>query len=180
MKKILIVYESKTGQTRKIAECIKEELQKDGCTVDALDTHTDSPVDVESYNGVIVGGPVYASHYPRALKSWVKKNADKLSKVPGAFFSVCLGILERDNPKVQADEKRIVEKLLTSSGWNPRMTKIFPGILAYTKYGWFKKFFMKKIAGKAGGSTDTSKDHEYTDWTEVRQFAHQFSYSLGM
>ena len=27
---------------------------------------------------------------------------------------------------------------------------------------------MRRIAGKAGGGTDTTRDFEYTDWNEVR------------
>jgi menaquinone-dependent protoporphyrinogen oxidase len=29
---------------------------------------------------------------------------------------------------------------------------------------------MKRIAKHAGGSTDTSRDHEYTDWVALEQF----------
>jgi hypothetical protein len=45
------------------------------------------------------------------------------------------------------------------------------GALKYTRYGWLKRRVMRYIAGKAGGSTDTSRDHEYTDWEDLRVFA---------
>jgi menaquinone-dependent protoporphyrinogen oxidase len=34
---------------------------------------------------------------------------------------------------------------------------------------------MKRIVGKAGGSTDTTRDHEYTDWNDLRDFARTFA-----
>jgi len=34
---------------------------------------------------------------------------------------------------------------------------------------------MKHIASKEGGATDTSRDHEYTNWAEVDQFAVEFA-----
>lgn len=34
---------------------------------------------------------------------------------------------------------------------------------------------MKRIAAKAGGATDTSRDYEYTSWVELRAFAERFN-----
>jgi menaquinone-dependent protoporphyrinogen oxidase len=34
----------------------------------------------------------------------------------------------------------------------------------YTKYNFLIRFVMKRIARQAGASTDTSHDHDYTDW----------------
>jgi menaquinone-dependent protoporphyrinogen oxidase len=33
---------------------------------------------------------------------------------------------------------------------------------------------MLRIVRKAGGDTDTSRDYEYTNWTDVRAFADEF------
>jgi menaquinone-dependent protoporphyrinogen oxidase len=33
---------------------------------------------------------------------------------------------------------------------------------------------MKWISKREGGSTDTSRDHEYTDWVSVERFAEEF------
>jgi menaquinone-dependent protoporphyrinogen oxidase len=51
------------------------------------------------------------------------------------------------------------------------MIVCFAGRLAYTKYGFLKRFLMKRIARKEGASTDTSRDHEFTKWSDVEQFA---------
>jgi menaquinone-dependent protoporphyrinogen IX oxidase len=37
-----------------------------------------------------------------------------------------------------------------------------------------KRWIMKRIAQKAGGGTDTSKDYEYTDWQALDKFARDF------
>jgi len=34
---------------------------------------------------------------------------------------------------------------------------------------------MKRIVGKAGGGTDTTRDYEYTDWNDLRAFAGEFA-----
>ena len=37
---------------------------------------------------------------------------------------------------------------------------------------------MRSIAKKEGGSVDTDKDHEYTDWTKVKEQVLSFSNRL--
>jgi menaquinone-dependent protoporphyrinogen oxidase len=48
------------------------------------------------------------------------------------------------------------------------------GAVLYTQYPWLKKWMMKRIVGKAGGGTDTTRDYEYTDWNDLRRFANEF------
>jgi menaquinone-dependent protoporphyrinogen oxidase len=49
------------------------------------------------------------------------------------------------------------------------------GAVPFTRYGWFKKWVMRRISAKAGGGTDTSRDYEYTDWNDVRAFVNGFA-----
>ena len=58
------------------------------------------------------------------------------------------------------------------------MSKTVAGALPYTKYGWLKKWIMRRIVAKAGGDTDTTRDYEYTDWNDVREFARAFAQRL--
>ena len=48
------------------------------------------------------------------------------------------------------------------------------GALEYSKYNPLKRWIMKRIAAKAGGGTDTSRDYDYTDWDDLQQFAEAF------
>ena len=50
----------------------------------------------------------------------------------------------------------------------------FAGGLLYREYGFLKRWMMKKIAREAGKDTDTSKNHEYTDWNAVDRFVGAF------
>jgi menaquinone-dependent protoporphyrinogen oxidase len=45
----------------------------------------------------------------------------------------------------------------------------------YSKYNWFIRFVMKRIARRAGASTDTSRDHEFTDWVALDRFVNEFA-----
>jgi len=58
---------------------------------------------------------------------------------------------------------------------NLREFVIFAGALPYTRYHFFLRWVMKRIATMAGRDTDTSRDYEYTDWDEVARFAEEFA-----
>jgi menaquinone-dependent protoporphyrinogen oxidase len=92
---------------------------------------------------------------------------------PGAFVSVCLGVLQRET-QVQQEVERTVSAFLETCGWHPAMTGVFAGALPYRRYNIVMRWVMKRIVAKAGGDTDTSRDYEYTDWAAVEAFARQF------
>lgn len=173
MAQILIVYESKYGQTEKISRFIAEKIKARGHSVDLLEAHGQEVTGLARYQAIIVGGPVYANGFPRGLRKWVTAHSDVLKTKPTAFFSVCLGILQKDQ-ETRRDEMRIVQGFFRKTDWLPMKWGIFAGALNYSHYGWFTKRIMQTIAKRAGGDTDLTKDYEYTDWKEVSQFADDF------
>ena len=65
----------------------------------------------------------------------------------------------------------MIDRFVKETGWRP--ARVFPvaGALAYTRYNVLVRFVMKRIARKAGAPTDTTRDHELTDWRDVDRFA---------
>lgn len=175
MSKILIVYGTTQGQTGRIAMHLKKEFMRASHVVDLFDSRkVSSSLNLNNYDAILVGASVHAGGYQRVLKKWVKDHRQELNFTPSAFFSVCLGILQKQD-SVQKEEVRIVEKFLAECNWQPAKRIIFAGALPYTEYNPLLRWWMKRIAKKAGGDTDTSKDYEYTNWNDVNQFARDFS-----
>lgn len=178
MARILLVYGTVEGQTARISQVLCTELRQLGNQVDIFSVQRLPPgLDLDSYDAVMAGGAVHASTYPRPLQKWLKRNSSRITAKPGAFFSVCLGILEK-NPALRGKEKRIAQNLFDKTGWHPSLSTVFAGALAYTRYSWMKRWMMKQIAARSGGDTDTTRDHEYTNWDEVKAFARKFSFAL--
>jgi menaquinone-dependent protoporphyrinogen oxidase len=75
---------------------------------------------------------------------------------------------------VDAALHAIVNSFLAATGWQPAVTKFVAGALLYTHYNWFLRRVIRRIARKAGGDTDTSRDYDYTDWNDLRAFADAF------
>jgi menaquinone-dependent protoporphyrinogen oxidase len=168
-----VIYGTTEGQTRKIADAIGDTMREHGATVDVVHARgaTVSPMD---YAGVVVAASVHVGGYQRSVRSWVRRHASDLATRPTAFVSVCLGVLQ-DEPAVKAELKRILDRFFAATGWRPQETSMVAGALPYTKYGWLKRWIMKRIVRKAGGDVDTTRDYEYTDWPALRAFAEAFS-----
>jgi menaquinone-dependent protoporphyrinogen oxidase len=49
------------------------------------------------------------------------------------------------------------------------------GRLAYREYNVLVRFLIKRIAKKEGGPTDTSRDHELTDWDAVDRLGREMA-----
>jgi menaquinone-dependent protoporphyrinogen oxidase len=172
MARILVLYGTTEGQTGKIAKALADTLRAAGDEVDVMEAAR-AP-DPGDYGAVLVAASVHGGRYQKAVRQWVQRHAPRLRVLPTAFVSVSLGVLQQD-PKVQAEVASIVDRFLIATGWTPALSTNVAGALVYTRYGWLKRWIMRRIARAAGGDTDVSRDYEYTDWQQVRTFAQTFS-----
>ncbi len=151
-----------------------------GAAADVLEARAARTVSPGGYDAVILAGSVQSGRYQRPLQRWVKRNAMALSVMPTAFLSVCLGILQND-PAVMMDLGRILVRFEQAVGWVPGNVLMVAGALRWSRYGWLKRFFMKRIVGKTMGTpVDTSRDREFTDWEELRGFIVAFAERHGL
>ena len=95
------------------------------------------------------------------------------------FFSVSLSAASEHDEEVQA-ARQIAEALPAAHGWRPAAVASIAGCLAYTKYGFLKRWIMKRIARKEGAPTDTSRDYELTNWVKVDAVARDLAESVKL
>jgi menaquinone-dependent protoporphyrinogen oxidase len=172
MPRILVVFGTNTGHTARIAQAIGETLRARRFDVDVV--AAGATVRAEDYAGVVVAASVRAGRYQRAVRRWARDNARGMLRQPTAFVSVCLAVRD-PRPTARRELEAVMNRFFDETRWRPMVTKMVAGALLYTKYNWLVRQMMKRIVKKAGGDTDTSRDYEYTDWADVRQFAEQFS-----
>ena len=174
MARFLVLYGTTDGHTARIAQSIGDALRTPGSEVDVIEAgDASSPLWPHDYSGVVVAASVHAGGYQASVRSWVRAHAAILQERPTAFVSVCLGVRQQD-PRVRRDLDGIIDRFIKETGWVPTTTKIVAGALLYTRYNWITRLVMKRIARKAGGDTDTTRDHVYTDWNDLRAFAEGF------
>lgn len=172
MTRILVIYGTTEGHTEMIATAIGNTLTSGGFNVDIIQAGTVDPRPAD-YDGVIVAASVHRGGYQQAVAHWINAHVGELRSRPTAFVSASLGVLQHD-PKVDAELDAIIHRFIDPLDWQPTVIKSVAGALLYTKYNLVMRWIMRRIAAKAGGDTDTSRDHDYTDWNGLRSFAEEF------
>jgi menaquinone-dependent protoporphyrinogen oxidase len=167
----LIGYGTTEGHTARIAEYMADAIRKSGYEAQSVNLKLQPDPSPDDYDAVIVGGSIHMGKHEEQVGDFVRKNRVALDRVPSAFFSVSLaahGDLENARAYVANFEQE--------TGWHPAQVGLFGGALRYRRYGLLKRLMMKKIVSDKPGnlSTDTSRDHEYTEWEDVRRFATDF------
>ena len=180
MKPILIVYATREGHTRKIAEHVAATVRARDDTVDVADAaHLPAGFDMSRYGGVVLAASLHGGKHEREMVDFVKGHHAALERVPTALLSVSLteaSVEDRSAPfqaraRAAEEVKATVEAFCRETGLHPSRVWPVAGALLYREYGVFKRFVLKLIAKRAGGDTDTSRDYDYTDWQALDRFA---------
>lgn len=171
---VLIVYASRYGQAAKIAARMGDLLAASGAVITLEDAGAlPRDVRVGDYDGVIVGGSIHFGRHQRCLARFVTTHRDALNAAHSAFFSVS-GAAASADPAQRAEAKKYVAEFLRGTGWRPDLSETIAGAMAYTKYNPLMRWMIRRITAKEGGPTDTSHDHEMTDWRMVERFVETF------
>lgn len=175
MARVLLVYGTTEGQTRKIAQRIAAELEKLGHDVELRDSTTIAdPMTKGAFDAVMIGASVYQGRHQTAVQHFVSANLAVLEQLPTAFFSVSL-VASSSDPEDRKDAEDLIEAFCEKTGWRPALTRTIPGALRYTEYDFLKRWIMKLIVRHYSGPTDSSRDYEFTDWDDVARFAQEFA-----
>ena len=172
MTKILIIYATEDGQTAKIAERMAETARSRGIEVDVKDTSQPLATEFsfEDYKGIMVGSPLHHRRYADSIVQFVSQNKSELDCRPSAFFSVSLA----DATRWSSGADWLLKLFYKETGWHPKMVGRFGGALKYTRYDFWTRFFMWLAGIFMRYPTDTSRDHDLTDWDQVTEFANTF------
>jgi menaquinone-dependent protoporphyrinogen oxidase len=173
MNQVPVFYATNEGHTRRIAERVSAILRERGFSSWAVDVGSkeDSAVDWRHVKGAVLGASLHLGTYQKRALDFARRHRDSLNCMPSAFFGVSLSAASK-NPEERAEAARIARGFPGAMGWSPTRIESFAGALAYRRYGFLVRYIMKRIARKEGGPTDTTCDHDLTDWSEVTRFAH--------
>lgn len=176
MAQVLIIYGTAYGQTERIARRVQEELKRQGHRV-SMFKGDELPADLwlGKYQAFVMAASVIRNRHQRYVRDFVRHHAAQLNRVPTAVVSVCGAA--KASPKQAAG---YVEAFVRETKLSPAFIQSFAGAMAYTKYGVFLRWITKLVSWRRGGPTDTSRDHDMTDWEAVDRFAKRLAEALPL
>ncbi len=175
MSRVLIVYASHYGQTATIAGRLRDRLVWRGHDVDLFNVEASAPPP-EHYDAVMLGSRIELGKHAKSLLQYIRDHHDRLHRLPTAFFSVSMSAAGK-HPG--SDPNRYLATTFQDLAWSPTVSTAVGGALQYRRYNWILRAVMKAISKRGGHSTDTSKNHFYTDFDDVSDFADRFAWHLG-
>ena len=119
--KILIVYDTKHGNTKKVAELIGEGLETAEENVVTIQNVKEIDLNKDTnYDLILIGSPNHAKRHTGNIKKFIKNLPDSLLK--GKSFAVFDTYMGKDFEKaVKKMEKQITELI-------PNLNKVSPGL----------------------------------------------------
>ncbi len=178
MAKILILFGTNYGQTRKVANHIAEVVRSRGHDV-ALEQGNKLQDDFtpDGFDAAIIGTSINLGVHQISIRKLVKNNKAAFNSIPCAYFCVCLSAYG-----IKPQDKEQVDKFLNDftqyTGLEPVKTAAFAGALRYPYYNFVRRFAAKLVARKVGADTYTKDEYEYTNWDAVTKFTADFIDSL--
>ncbi|MGI9493166.1 MAG: flavodoxin domain-containing protein [Geminicoccaceae bacterium] len=171
--KILIAYGSTEGQTRKIALRAGEHLRARHHDVEVID-FADLPeeFDILAFDAAIIAASVHQWQHQTEMVDFVIEHKDWLDQRLTAFISVSLSAAFEED---KAEAELYIDQFIDETGWRPQHALSLAGALRYKEYDFMRRWVMRFMASAKGASTDTTKDHEYTDWEKLNGFLDQFA-----
>lgn len=170
MLEVALLYRTREGQTVKILEVIANHLHQRGCRTTLFDVSDQTVrIDWDRFDAFVLGCSIRYGHHHKDFCQFVEKYSDQLNRKPSFFYSV--NLTARKPQRSQPDNNRYLQKYLHKTSWKPDLVEVFAGALLYSQYDFFNKRAIQLIMKLTGGSTDTSKDIEFTDWNRVAGFA---------
>jgi len=168
MARILLVYSTVYGLSRRICETIQASLAARGEQAEVAPL-ADCPLDPSTFDAIVVGASIrHGKHHP-ALAEFVRRHLAVLQARPSAFFSVNL-VARKPNRNTPLTNP-YVKAFVAGSPWKPVLTGVFAGELDYARYGPVDRHLMRFVMWINRGPTGFDTRTEFTRWDEVERFA---------
>jgi menaquinone-dependent protoporphyrinogen oxidase len=173
----LVIYGTTHGQTAKIAGRIADTLIDCGVRVTLHAAGDGRDPRPDDFDGVIVAASVHRAAHQPAIVDYARRHRDVLNAHPSALVSVSLTAAD-DTHQARAATAEMIDKLISKTDWIPAATLGAAGALQFYDYDFMTRLLMR-LTARQHGMTDTSHDHEFTDWGAVEGFAREFAATLG-
>jgi menaquinone-dependent protoporphyrinogen oxidase len=165
-KRMLVAYASRYGSTGGVADAIGKELCKKDVAADV--TLARNAGDLGSYRGVVIGSAIYRGKWMSEAADFVKRNKDALSRMPVAYFLVCM-TMAQPTEKRRAEALSYMDPILKAvPEIKPVAIGLFAGALDYSKLSWFNKEILKSKGTPEG---------DFRDWEGIRAWAQDSVYT---
>ncbi len=172
---IHLLYASRDGQTRRIAQRLAAEWNYAGVdfAVYNLEKNTPDPFFWPEETTVVILSPIRYGFPLAAIDGFIKKNKTLIDDEHLVMVSV--NLTARKKGKDTARTNPYFQKWIKKHGLRPAMGAVFGGRLDYRRYSFWDKWAIRLIMSITGGPTSFEADEDYTQWDRVEALARKIA-----
>jgi menaquinone-dependent protoporphyrinogen oxidase len=169
--RVLIVYASKYGSTKGIAERIGQTLREKDLDVELRSADADSGhLADENYDAYVIGSAIHASHWLRAADEFVRADLDVLAKRPVWLFSSGpIGAKYVRQPQPDPAEIAEFRRLLNARDHVVFAGAFDPATVDQARAGWLERQISKRFLPVG----------DFRDWAEIEAWANGIARALS-
>ena len=170
--KTVVVFASRYGSTKEIAEFIAEHLRQNGVSAEARSVETIS--NPEDYEALVVGSAVYMQHWMDSAVEFIHRHQTVLTDRPVWLFSS--GPLELPPELVANNAPDIVPKEIPGlrETLKPRDHRVFFGVLDPDKLS-FKHRALRKLPA----ARPLLPEGDFRKWDEIKSWTDEIAQALN-
>ncbi len=168
MSRILIIYSTTDGHTRKICQRLCKVIEQQDHQVTLISIDDESGVNLESFDKIVLGASIRYGKHHKKVYDFIKRNGQLLDRKRNAFFTV--NVVARKPEKNQPETNPYLRKFLKQISWQPQELAVFAGKIEYRKYSFLDRQMIRLIMWITKGPTDPDAVVEFTDWKQVDSF----------
>ncbi|MBI1194005.1 MAG: hypothetical protein GC205_12670 [Bacteroidetes bacterium] len=163
---VLVLYASKHGATRQIAEQVWRTLRDAGLHAELRDAQ-DAP-DPGRYQAIVVGTAIYMGQWQSEAKNWLLRHQAALSQLPLWIFAS--GPTGQGDPAESLKGETVPQKLQAlMDSLKPREVRVFHGALRTDELNLLERMAIKAVKAPVG---------DFRDWKAIEQWAAEISQQL--
>ncbi|HSS70958.1 MAG TPA: flavodoxin domain-containing protein, partial [Casimicrobiaceae bacterium] len=180
---------TREGQTRRIAEHVAATLRAHDFTVSVHDLAVELPTDFDLARcaRALLAASIHIGKHEQEMVTFVKKHRAELERMPCMFLTVSMSQAGAEDASATPGRRaratvnvdKMIRKFLDRTGWKPTRVHPVAGALLYRQYRLPVRLMMRFIAKTVGAPTDTTRNHEFTDWRAVDRFAQELAQDVN-
>jgi menaquinone-dependent protoporphyrinogen oxidase len=180
MRPFLVVYATRGGYTRQIAERIADRIRALAHEVQIQDARTEALPALERYSAVVLAAGVHLGHHDRAMVKFVRARRRELDRLPTIFLSVSLtqaaaaDVHRPDEVRLDAQRatRKVLEDFVLETGWHPCEAVPVAGALTSSSHGALTRVLMRKLL-RRDLPEEPAREVVFTDWTALNRVVDQ-------
>ncbi|WP_432256542.1 flavodoxin domain-containing protein [Limimaricola sp. AA108-03] len=163
--KVVILFASLEGQTRKISHFAQDMLRNAGHDVALFDAAGKTAgIDLENADRIILAGSVHERRHPMALEVFIAAHRHALEARPTLLISVSLSAAFPEG--LEEAEDYLVEMMMRTR-FTPSHRALVAGAVRTREYDYFARQVVRHVVLRGRDYDPNEEEHEFTDWVRL-------------